>query len=52
MKRFLAIIIILCVAFNCSYAQKTRITLEEALLQAGKFRPDSQNSIQWSPKDL
>lgn len=49
MKRFLAIIIILCVAFNCSYAQKTRITLEEALLQAGKFRPDSQNSIQWSP---
>lgn len=49
MKRFLAIIIILCVAFNCSYAQKTRITLEEALLQSGKFRPDTQNSIQWSP---
>ena len=49
MKRTLVIILILCMALGNGYAQKTRITLEEALLQSGKFRPDSQNSIQWSP---
>ena len=33
MKRTLVIILILCMALGNGYAQKTRITLEEALLQ-------------------
>ena len=50
MKTLKRITFLFCIALSMSvFAQKNRVTLDEAVLTPSKFRPDTYVNIAWSP---